>query len=376
MPLPALSQQPLTRRACDVLNGSVAGMTAYRSGPVQITCPGCGSPLTGNRCPGCGRVLRVVQGILDLREAPPPSCWNDARTVSEANLVEELDAGHRAATTEMLVDLYVHSHRLPAELAQSSREYTLRAVERERWNTQYMGFCMRRYAGRDLAGGFAMEAGCGSGGSLPHLAARFEHVVGIDVDMASLLIAAKRVEELGLEHKVTLIAAMLEQPVMPAEFFDFIKCTDVIEHVQDPTVAAANLSKSLAHGGAMFVLTPNKYCFWLPEPHVRLWGVQFLPAALADWYVKRRIGIPYGNVARLLSYRSFRRLLLGTGLRVHSIPIEDKHLNPTSRRGQRMKRLLALPPLAWASSIAQPVQPTLEALCIKAPGVPEGLSTT
>ena len=263
----------------------------------------------------------------------------------------------------MLVDLYVQSHRLPAELAQISREYTLDAVKREGWNAQYMGFCMQRYAGRDLGGAIALEAGCASGGSLPHLAERFEHEVGMDVDMASLSLAAKRVEELGLEHKVTLIAAMLEQPALPVDSFDSIKCTDVIEHVQDPKVTAGNLSKALAPGGAMLLLTPNKYCFWLPEPHVRLWGVQFLPAALADWYVQRRIGIPYSNVARLFSYRTFRRLSIGTGLRVHSLPFEDKHLNPTSRRGQRMKRLLALPPLAWVSSIVQPIQPTLEALC-------------
>jgi SAM-dependent methyltransferase len=276
-----------------------------------------------------------------------------------------MSAHFAGATTAVLIDEYLQAYKLPAALIHHAREYMSDSSQREEWPVRYVDFCTRRYASRRLAGRRALDAGCGSGGSLVHLAARFEHVVGQDSDLPSLLIALKRCQELGIAHRVTLVASRLEERAFPSGTFDAIKCTDVLEHVDDPTLVCRRMAEGLIESGVLFVLTPNRWSLTTPEPHVRLWGVGFLPGRLADWYVTRRLGFPYRNVARLISYRRFRRILEGTGLAVTIIPVEDKHLNPDSWRGKVFKRAFSHGPLEWLSWTVRPVQRTLEALCVK-----------
>ena len=70
------------------------------------------------------------------------------------------------------------------------------------------------------------------------------------------------------------------------------------------TTQSDDFSGTLAPQGAMFLLTPNRWAFWSIEPHVRLWGVQFMPKTLADALVRRRLGVAYSDVAQMLSYAS------------------------------------------------------------------------
>ena len=48
----------------------------------------------------------------------------------------------------------------------------------------------------------------------------------------------------------------------------------------------------LAPGGHLYVTTPNGFTL-MPEPHVHLWGVGFLPRRFADRCVQFRLGVPY-----------------------------------------------------------------------------------
>lgn len=346
---------------------------------MSLRCTSCAHPLAVETvarpdrdevaCDDCGRRFPRCCGIVDLRTHVPASCWSDARRLSETALVDRLAERFTQASLFELIDEYASAHRLPPALLASVRDYSRESTKRETWTVQYMDFCLRRYARRPLGGRVVLDAGCGSGGSLPHLAARSARVFGVDVDMPSLILAAKRCEELGIRERVVLIAARLEDPAFLPGTFDQIKCTDVIEHVEDVEEACHQLSSSLAAGGASFVLTPNKWSFWTAEPHVRLWGVQFLPISVADWYVERRIGIPYRTVARLMGYRRFMRALRSSGaVTVTFVPVEDKHLNPDSRRGRAAKRMLNAWPAAAVSRAMRPVQPSLEAICIKAGG--------
>ena len=318
-------------------------------------------------CERCGHRFPRCCGIVDLRTRVPSSCWTDARTMSEATLVDRLASLFERARLLELIDEYSSAHRLPPGLLASARDYSRDAVERERWTVRYMDFCLRRYSGRSVGGRLVLDAGCGSGGSLPHLAAPSERVIGVDVDLPSLVLAAKRCQELGIRDRVTLVGARLEDPAFAPGTFDQIKCTDVIEHVECIEDACRQLTSWLVPGGASFVLTPNKWSFWNPEPHVRLWGVQFLPSRLADWYVERRIGIPYRTVAHLMGYGRFMRALRSSGpVTVTLVPVEDKYLNPDSSRGRAVKRVFAAWPLAALSRVVRPVQQSLEAICVKA----------
>jgi SAM-dependent methyltransferase len=341
-----------------------------------LRCPRCAHPLPvptladGDAargelsCAGCAATFPVHRGVADLRGETPPTCFTSARTVPEADLVAQLAERPPAASLPELVEIYAGAHRLPPELGAQDRRYFLEAYDREAWTVAYMEFCTRRYAGGELRGARALDAGCGSGGSLPHLANRFESVTGVDPDLPALLIAAKRCRELGVADHVTLAAGMLEQPVLAPDAFDAIKCTDVIEHVADPDRAAASMARALAPEGFMWVLTPNRWAFFAPEPHVGLWGVQFLPRLVADAYVQHRVGMRYSDIAHLLSYRRLVRALRAAGLAVRPVPVEDKHLNPESARGRALKAAFDRPPLRWLSTAVRPLQPTLEVACV------------
>ena len=170
-----------------------------------------------------------------------------------------------------------------------------------------------------------------------------------------------------MRDRVLLVAAMLEQRVFAADTFSSIKCTDVIEHVRSPAVAAAEMLRAIHPRGSVYVLTPNKWNFYMREPHVKLWGVQFLPRTLADGYSNMRLGVTYSTVSSLLSVRQLRAAFRvgGAGV-VRLVPVEDKHLNPGSRRGQKAKLLFSRGPLAWLSRAVRPVQPVLEAVVVRA----------
>ncbi len=284
----------------------------------------------------------------------------------ETELVERMADIYAGATMQELVDEYWQAYELPEGWQGGEESYLLNAHEREEWNVTYMDFCSRRYGHGPLRGDRVLEAGCGSGGSLPHLTKRFREVVGLDPDLPALLIAAKRLEEIGGRGGVTLVAAMLEQQILEPGSCDAVKCTDVIEHVADPVRAAEVVGSAMSYRSVAFVLTPNRWSVLTPEPHVRLWGVNLLPRRFADRYVEWRTGLRYSDIARLLSVRELVTVLRRTGAdEIRVIPVEDKHLNPASERGTMFKRAFSRPPLTWLSTAARPMQPTLEVLCIR-----------
>jgi hypothetical protein len=115
-----------------------------------------------------------------------------------------------------------------------------------------------------------------------------------------------------------------------------------------------------------FVLTPNRWSVLTPEPHVRLWGVNLMPRRLADRYVEWRIGLRYSDITRMLSVRELTAVLSKVGAdEIRVVPVEDKHLNPDSDRGRKLKRAFSGPPLKWLSVAVRPVQPSLEVVCLK-----------
>ena len=131
----------------------------------------------------------------------------------ERVLVERLVSMFRTASIDEMIDEYVNAYRLPPGLLEIMRIYMQQAEKREEWAVRYFELSALRYARRPLGGQAALEAGCGSGGALPHLAARFAHVMGVDVDLAALIIAARRCIDRGVSKRVSLAAAMLEQRV-------------------------------------------------------------------------------------------------------------------------------------------------------------------
>lgn len=355
--------------AAEDARGSGTGLRGAARIRERVVCPRCSTVLvrgdwsaTAVVCGRCAARYPRYGEILDLRLTPHSSCWTDTLTCDEQSLVERLvraDADPDL-TLEDLIRIYSEAHRPLPNLAMDDRGYMSNAEKREYWTVKFMEDAVVRYApatGHD----FALDAGCGSGGALRHLAARYAAVAGIDPDLPSLVIAARRCRDAGLEDRTLLLAAMLEHRVFASGTFDAVKCTDVVEHVASPSRSAVGMAAATRTGGAIYLLTPNKWNLLAREPHVKLWGVQVLPQSLADAYCRRRIGIPYSNVSRLLSYRQLMNVARdGTDSYVSAIPIEDKHLNPASGRGRVLKGWFERAPMRWVSRAIRPVQPVLE----------------
>jgi SAM-dependent methyltransferase len=155
----------------------------------------------------------------------------------------------------------------------------------------------------------ACEIGCGRGDGLLALARDFEHVVGIDVNLAALLGAKKLLAERGVQN-VTLLQASAHALPFPAASFDYVQAINVIEHVFRPEHFFSEVKRVLAAEGTFCGDSRNRFDAFFPEPHVKLMWVGFLPRRFADPYVRwRKQGRRGYSSAQLLSYFELRRAL-------------------------------------------------------------------
>jgi ubiquinone/menaquinone biosynthesis C-methylase UbiE len=98
-----------------------------------------------------------------------------------------------------------------------------------------------------------LDMGCGSG----HLAGRLKHALrdvevhGVDISRVALGRAAGQ-----LDRHWQLDVDKADLP-MPAETYDVVICSEVLEHVYDVDHALAELARVLKPGGAGLVTVPN-----------------------------------------------------------------------------------------------------------------------
>jgi ubiquinone/menaquinone biosynthesis C-methylase UbiE len=162
------------------------------------------------------------------------------------------------------------------------------------------------------AGDRVLEIGCGTAALGGAFARRGASVTASDVSLRWLVLARKRLQEAGLVDRVELVACAAESMPFPDGSFDVVAASDVIEHVQDTDRVVAECARVLRPGGLLFLATPNRYSLGL-EPHVRLWGVGYLPRSLAEAYVQAFRHTSYSHV-HLLSAGELERLLARHGL--------------------------------------------------------------
>ena len=285
--------------------------------PLAFVCPADGGALAGEgdelRCERCERRFPVVAGIPDLRLGYADEYVTRDEDVARAReLAEHLDAESLSA----LLRRHWRRSGKPEELADRFLAGDMATVER---SEAYVA-ALERERGRALGGEDRfLELGCGTAGLSAVAARRAGDVVATDVSLRWLVLARKRLLDLGLD-RVRLACCAAEDPPFPRGSFDVVAASDVIEHVPEQRAFAAGCARTLRPGGVLFLATPNRFSLGL-EPHVRLWGVGWLPRPLARRYVEAVRKAPYDHV-RLLSSFGLRRLLTQAGLRVELEPPE------------------------------------------------------
>jgi SAM-dependent methyltransferase len=104
-----------------------------------------------------------------------------------------------------------------------------------------------------------LDAGCGTGGMLQHLAA-LGLPVGIDISTDALQFAARRSEPILANASVSHIP-------FPDQTFDLVTSLDVVYHraVADDSVALAEMARVLRPGGSLLIRVPAYD--WLRSRH-------------------------------------------------------------------------------------------------------------
>jgi 2-polyprenyl-3-methyl-5-hydroxy-6-metoxy-1,4-benzoquinol methylase/uncharacterized protein YbaR (Trm112 family) len=282
-----------------------------------LTCPACGGALGSSGmelvCRDCRMGFPVVAGIPDLRLSYP-----DPYLSLEEDLARARELEARLHELDLLGLLREHWRRSgkPPELAERFMAGDRAAEGRSRAYLEAIEQRRGTMLGPDDR---LLEVGCGTAGLAAVAAGRAGEVWASDLSMRWLVLAKKRLLETGVEG-VHLVCTDAQEPGFAVGSFSVVAASDVVEHASDQNRFVAGCARLLAPGGVLFLATPNRFSLGL-EPHVRLWGVGFLPRRLALRYTLALRKAPYDHV-RLLSSRALRRLLARHGLAATVVPPE------------------------------------------------------
>lgn len=100
-----------------------------------------------------------------------------------------------------------------------------------------------------MRGGDLLDVGCGNGELIERMEALGWRAEGVDIDGSALRVARQR----GLNVR----AGTLESQEYPADSFDAVTISHVIEHVHDPVRLLRACYQVLRPGGRLVVVTPN-----------------------------------------------------------------------------------------------------------------------
>ena len=116
-------------------------------------------------------------------------------------------------------------------------------------------YCFR--GARDFRSGFrVLVAGGGTGDGVIYLGQQLREtdaeIVYLDISRASMQIAQARAEVRGFRDQITwLEGSLLDLPTMGVGPFDYISCSGVLHHLDDPSAGLKALTSVLAEDGAM-----------------------------------------------------------------------------------------------------------------------------
>jgi SAM-dependent methyltransferase len=152
----------------------------------------------------------------------------------------------------------------------------------------------------------ALEVGPGSGVYLPLLCELYEEVSASDVEQEYLDHLPDAATELP---NLRLLVDDVARTSLPAEGFDLILCSEVIEHIPDPAAVMASLARLLRPGGTLVLTTPQRRS--ILELASR---VAFLPVVVQIVrLIYREPILPTGHIS-LLTAPEAAQLLDGCGL--------------------------------------------------------------
>lgn len=274
-------------------------------------CPNCLGELVEGTCSPCNTRYRQTLGILDLRW--PQSGPTDAH---EEAFIEKFVERYPVATFAELVALRFQSSNLPEEILATYQQYAANPQARSQQMLDMFEERVNEKFDRNSAN-VALDLGCGVGASSIALASQFERVVGIDVDLISLILARKFLEEQGVTN-VVLVQAYAQNIPLLDDFVDYAIAQNVLEHLFDVQTALQEMQRILTVGGCFCGDSRNRYDLLLSEPHTKLRWVGFWPRRWQGWYVWqfRKMKYEHTKLLSLLELKRFAKIAFGKSAHV------------------------------------------------------------
>ncbi len=256
----------------------------------------CSEPLARLRCQSCAATYETVDGIPDLRVNAP--VWIDC----------DEDRGHaRRIAEEMagddLEEVVRYVFRVVRGRTPANVEFRTRRTldEPHRLRPEIPGWLAEATRTSPF-----LDLGCGAGALLAAATAEGGRAgIGVDVSMVWLVVAKRMILSFG--GTPVLAAAFAEFLPLEDGAVSGVVSLDVIEHVGDQEAYLREIDRVTACGGAIALATPNRFSL-APEPHVRVWGVGWLPRIWQQRYAESRSGMSYA-FTRLLSTWEMDRLI-------------------------------------------------------------------
>lgn len=308
-----------------------------------LCCPLCKGELDPERdaylCRRCSRRYPVVLGIPDLRVYPDP----------HLSIAEDHDKGRKIAEhapgrgfADLLQFYWDHVAKAPPPVGLRRRFIRHVLDDDSRAARLPLG---------ERGGHACLDVGCGASALAVILRARFERVFATDIGFRWLVLERKRLDE--AEAPAALVCCCADYLPFRDRAFDLVSAVSLLEHTADAAAVVTDCARVVHDGGNLFVATTNRFSV-APEPHVRIWGLGFLPRRWMPRVVRWRRGLPYDKF-HLLSFAELRRLLERAGFArlSFSLPeIRREDLDAASgveragaRLFERIARVTALHPL-------------------------------
>jgi ubiquinone/menaquinone biosynthesis C-methylase UbiE len=298
---------------------TVASMATPRVS-LGVVCPRCHGGLDARpdafECQRCRTAYPVVLGIADFRLAPDPWIGLEDDREKARRLAER----SRGASLESMVRTYWSmTPGTPGDQAARFVRHVMTAEERSREWMDRLDAPGRRPSGAWL------DVGTGTGDLACVVAEQGIRAIGIDVALRWLVVARRRAELAGVA--ADFICCNAEHLPFADATFARVVSVGTIEHCFDARRALGEARRVLSRNGDARLRTVNRFTL-LPEPHVNVWGVGFVPRRVADRYVRWRGGQGYEH-HHPLSSRELRSWMRKAGFR--SVRVDAAPLLATER---------------------------------------------
>ncbi len=168
----------------------------------------------------------------------------------------------------------------------------------------------------DLSNKRILDAGCGYGELLIEIAKRCpsSHLYGVDL-------SSTRIKETSVKLGKIAIKSGDIQEKIPFEdnFFDFVFCTETIEHLKNPDYCLREIKRVLINNGRIIITIPNATGYW---PFCYL---NYLDCLIPTRWLKSKL-LPYEHplntdqpIDTCYSYKEIVELICRNGLQIKKI---------------------------------------------------------